>query len=126
MSTPNGERIISHPGRPPGNPFHVKEFTLSELLDILASSGFKIDKIYGQTIMPGNQRFIRIARSMLRFPPFWFGFRVYRKICQMLSADSDELPAWSSPPKHSEEVAIVACGGGVKVFQNLIAVCRRV
>ena len=126
VSTPNGERIIRHPGRPPANPFHFKEFTLSEFLHVLASYGFRTDNIYGQTIIPGNQRFIRIARSMLRFPPIGFGFRVYSKICQMLSTDSNELPLWSGPPKHLEEVAIVACRGGDKVFQNLIAVCRRV
>lgn len=46
VTTPN--RLTFSPGLDePVNPFHTKEFTAAELVELLAASGFEIERVYG-------------------------------------------------------------------------------
>lgn len=70
VSTPNVDRSVHWPG-PPGNLFHVKEFTRNEIISLLTTHGFVIDNVFGQTVIRrGGARTITIKNMILRYLNF--------------------------------------------------------
>jgi len=66
LSTPN--KIITSPFLPkPLNPYHVNEFYLGTLLNILRKNGFKVDYIYGGKRVRRLELLRRIFSSLLKF-----------------------------------------------------------
>jgi SAM-dependent methyltransferase len=66
LSTPN--KIITSPFLlKPLNPYHVNEFYLGTLLNILRKNGFKVDYIYGGKRVSRLELLRRIFGSLLKF-----------------------------------------------------------
>jgi SAM-dependent methyltransferase len=61
VSTPN--RVTFSPAGPPRNPFHVREFDLAELVDLLEAAGAIVDQVLG--VHHGRDLAERLAASGL-------------------------------------------------------------
>lgn len=66
MSTPN--KIYTSPFLPkPLNPYHMNEFYLSQLLNLLREYGFNIDRVYVGRRVKRAELVRRILASLLKF-----------------------------------------------------------
>ena len=137
VSTPNADRSVHWPG-PPGNPFHVKEFTRNEIISLLTSHGFVIDNVFGQTVIRRRgQRTITIKNTILRYlnflrlsPAYPIIKKVYKKYLEKrrwnerLEKDDTKNTYNSSNPSLNSSLHIVQKYDKRCIFQNIIIVAN--
>ncbi len=122
LSTPN--RVVYSPGSragsKPWNPFHMKEFTLEELSELLVDGGFTNPMHFGQ--LPGNPMWARLRDFLSR----------YKLAKRLMAAAYDRLKARREPSTqaspasdYSEWARVVRTGRGREPMYFIVTAQKR-